>query len=171
MEEGELGLTDSAAKRGYLWRMAFAVILVAVVAAGLFGVFDPRHTTQDATGAGFRLAVEHPSQSRLGLPVRWEVEVSTLDGSPMPEQITLATTSAYFELFDENGFDPQPRSASNDGELTFSTFQTVPGSSTFSTSFDGRVQPSWQMGVEAVTALIVEGARVAEVTYETRLWL
>ncbi len=171
METGGLGLTEQAAKRGYLWRMAFAAVLVALVAAGLLGVFDPRYETAEATGGGFQLSVEHPSQSRLGLPIRWEVEVSTLDGSPLPEQITLATTSAYFELFDENGFDPQPESASNDGELTYTTFQTVPGSSTFSTSFDGRIQPSWQLGVQAVTRLMVDGVRVAEASYETRLWL
>jgi hypothetical protein len=162
---------EGPGRRGHRWRIAFSVALVAFVGLGLVGFFDGRQGVAEVEAEGYRLAVDHPERSRLGLPTRWAVEVETVDGSPLPSTITLATTSTYFGLFDENGFDPQPTSASDDGELWYVTFDTVPGSDAFSASFDGRIQPSWQWGQAATTWLIVDGERVAGVRYDTRLWL
>jgi hypothetical protein len=162
---------EAAARRGHRWRLVFAVALAAFIGVALLGVFDPHQAEVTAEGGGFRLTVDHPSRSRPGLPTHWAVEVETVDGGPLPETITLATTSAYFTLFDENGFDPDPSAASDDGELTYVEFDTVPGAARLSASFDGRIQPGWQRGRQAETWLLVEGEPVVGVRYETRLWL
>lgn len=157
-------------RRGYRWRIAFTVALVAFVGFGLLGWFDEQRSVAEVDAGGFVLRVEHPARSRPGTPTHWAVHVRSSDGSPLPSTITLATTSSYFHLFDENGFDPQPRAASDDGALSYVEFDTVPGAAAFSATFDGRTQPSWQRGQAATTWLIVDGERVAGVDYDTRLW-
>jgi hypothetical protein len=81
--------------------------------------------------------------------------------------VKVSSESDYFELFDENGFDPQPESESAvDGKLVW-TFSVPPGSSKLELSFDAFVEPDKHRGKRGSSSLVLDGQEVATVHYET----
>jgi hypothetical protein len=158
------------ARRGARWRALFAVVLVAFLVAAALNVFGVKSATVAAEGGGYSLEVTFAEVSRPGLATPWSVEVRTDDGRPLPEQITLTTTSSYLEMFDENGFDPDPDSSTTDAERSIWTFTTEPGSDVLVVSYDFRLEPGIQPAGSATTELLdEEGEVLVAVDYETRV--
>ncbi|MBA2313068.1 MAG: hypothetical protein H0V97_09760, partial [Actinobacteria bacterium] len=62
--------------------------------------------------------------------------------------MTVATTLDYFELFDENGLDPDPSAATVSGELLVWTFDPPEGE-TLTVALDARLGPAVQSGSTA----------------------
>ena len=57
----------------------------------------------------------------------------------------MATTSRYLDLFDENGFDPQPLTETQSADDVIWEFAPPPGD-TPAVSFDARVSPGRAVG-------------------------
>jgi hypothetical protein len=144
-------------------RVAIAVIGVFVL-LGVAGVFGARSGTASASGGGYSLVVTYPAVTRPGLAVRWSLEIRRRGG--LEDQVTLSTTSSYFDLFDFNQFYPQPSAETSDGETTILTFDTA-GGEIFRVILDGRLEPARQDGAAAVSSVLVGGRPVVSVRYRT----
>ena len=151
-------------------RRIFVVALCAFLLAGLLGLFGVRSRTVTATGSGYELTVTYASAARPGLAIPWSVEVKKAGGF-QGKTVTIATTAGYFDLFDENGLDPDPQSSRSAGEDIVWEFER-PDGDTLTIDFDARVGPSVQSlwPPEATTAVLEGKRRVVEVRYRTRVW-
>ena len=93
--------------------LAGCLALVVVVAlVGLLGVKSATTSTRMADGT--EVEVEYGRITRPGLATPWAITVNRPGGFDGP--ITVRSTSSYFDLFDENGLDPDPAAATQTGE-------------------------------------------------------
>ena len=136
-------------------------VVLALGAANLLGV---REATATASGGGFELSVTYASVSRPGLSTPWTVRVRSPGGFEGP--VVLATTPDYFELFDENGLDPDPRESTSTEEATVWEF-APPRGEILVVSFDARLEPAFHTGRSATTSVLVDGEPVVSVSYRT----
>jgi hypothetical protein len=126
-------------------RRAFVVALGVFLLLGALGFYGVRTMSASAAGGGYELSVDYASVSRPGLATPWAFEVRRAGG--FPDGVTVAVTSAYFDVFDENGLGPAPAEETTDGDLTVWRFAAT-ASDTLSVSFDARIEP----GVQLTTA-------------------
>ena len=132
-------------KRARAGRRVFVVLLGLFLLLGALGVYGVRTKTSTAAGGGYELSVDYASISRPGLATPWAFEVRRPGG--FPDGVTVAVTSSYFDVFDENGLGPAPAEETTDGDLTIWRFGPTT-SDTLSVSFDARIEP----GVQLTTA-------------------
>ncbi len=164
--------TDEARlRRSRNLRWVFLFALAAFLVCGALGLYGVRHREATASGGGYELTVRYVSVTRPGLASVWSVEVSTSDGAPFDGPVTIATTDAYFDLFDENGLDPDPATAKSDGKDLIWEFEPAEGASTISIGFDARIEPGVQLTSKRATTSVLDerGAPVATVSYTTRV--
>ena len=156
-------------RRVRLVRRLFVVCLTVFLLLGLAGVFGVKSTTVSASGGGYDLEVTYAKSARPGLAVPWSVEIRHADG--FDGDVVVSTTSSYFDLFDENGFDPDPESSYSSGEDIVWEFKKPKGD-TLTIGLDARIGPSVQSlwPPEATTSVLVKGKPVVSVTYRTRVW-
>ncbi len=138
----------------------FALVVIAAL-LGLLGVKSA--TTSMTMADGTEVEIHYARITRPGLASPWAVTVHRPGGFDGP--ITVRSTSAYFDLFDENGLDPDAAAATQDGEMVIWEFDPPPGE-TFRLSLDARIEPSVQWGRDATTEVEVDGD-VATLTYRT----
>ena len=131
-------------------RVVLGVLLVVVV-AGLLGVLGVRTTTGSETAGGYSLSVQHASVARAGLDVPWEVTVLSDDG--FEKTITLAVTGDYFDIYETQGFAPEPSASVRDGETLYLEFD-APEGDTFVVDYDAYIQPSSQRGASATVSVV-----------------
>jgi hypothetical protein len=140
-------------------------LFLAAAGTSLLGV----HTRDvSARAQGYELTVHYADRSRPGLATPWSIEVRRPGG--FDEPITLATSSSYFDFFDENSLDPEPTSSTTSGDFVVMEFDP-PDGDVLVVSFDARIEPAVQSPwpPEAVTRLIVDDEVVTEVRYRTRV--
>lgn len=147
-------------------RRGFLIVLALFVIAGLLGFLGVRTSTARTEMAGWSLTVEHATTARTGLDVPWQVTVNHPGG--FGQELTLAVTGDYFEIFESQGFDPEPSDETRDGHTLYLTFQAPPGD-TFVVAYDAYVQPSAQAGRDGTVAVMVDGEPVAATDFRTRL--
>lgn len=155
-----------AQRRARALRRFGLIALTALIGCAMAGLLGVRTRTVRAEAAGWRLAVTYGAVSRAGLATPWTVEVHRPDGLDGP--VTIATTADYFDLFDENGLDPDPASATWEHGRIVWTFE-APETGPLVVDFDARIEPGAQAGRSARTAVLVDGRAVVEVGYRTRL--
>lgn len=153
------------ARRARTLRRIFVGLLCTFLLAGVLGLLGVRTSTVAASGGGWELEVRYARVTRPGLAVPWSVTLRRPGGFDGP--VTLATTSAYFDLFDENAFEPDPESTTTDGERVIWEFSPPDRGDTMEISLDTRTGPNVQWGKEAVTAVLVDGEPVVQVDYRT----
>ncbi len=107
-------------KRARAGRRVFVVLLGLFLLLGALGVYGVRTKTATAAGGGYELSVDFASISRPGLATPWAFEVRRPGG--FPDGVTVAVTSSYFDVFDENGLGPAPAEETTDGDLTIWRF-------------------------------------------------
>jgi hypothetical protein len=147
-------------------RIAIALLTVFVL-AGAAGLFGTRTGTDSAQGGGYTVTVTHPTISRPGHAVKYEVEVTHPGGFSGP--IRMRFLSSYFDLFDENSFGPDPASATADGDYDLYEFDP-PHGDTFVVSSDTRIEPARQRGEKGEVSLLDDAGRpVVTVHYRTRI--
>lgn len=156
----------STVRRARNLRRVTIGILMLFLLGGLLGFWGVKTETKSASGGGYDMSVEYASVSRPGLATPWSVKVHRAGGFDGP--ITIATDGRYFDLFDENGFDPQATSEINDGEMLVWEFDPPEGD-TLNLSFDARIEPGAQSGGTGLTQVRVGGRPVVSVKYHTRL--
>ena len=140
-------------------------VLCLFLLGGLLGVFGVRTATKKATGGGYEIEVRYARVARPGLSVPWSVTIRRPGGFEGP--LVLTTTSQYFDLFDENAFEPEPESVTTDGERVIWQFTPPEQGDTLEVSLDTRVGPNVQWGSSATTAVLENGEPVVEVEYRT----
>jgi hypothetical protein len=150
-------------------RRVFVLCLTLFLLAGLAGLFGVKSATVKDSGGGYDLEVTYARSARPGLGVPWSVEVRHAGG--FDDNVVVSTTAKYFDLMDENGFDPDPESSWSSGDDIVWEFKQPEGD-TLTIGFDGRIGPAVQTlwPPKATTSVIVDGKRVVSVTYRTRVW-
>jgi hypothetical protein len=145
-------------------RRAFMALLFAFLAVGLLGRLGVRSRTTTARGGGYELTVTYGQVSRAGLATPWALEVHHQGGFDGP--VTVSTTSKYLDLFDENGFDPQPSSSTATPDVVIWEFDP-PDGDTLAISLDARIEPGAQSGHTGETSVLVDGKPVVTARYKT----
>lgn len=153
------------AVRARTTRRVFTVVLSLFLLAGLLGLLGVRTGTVSTEGGGYELEVRYAKVARPGLSVPWAVTIRRPGGFDGP--VTLATNSTYFDLLDENSFDPDPESTTSDGERLIWEFEPPEDGDTMEVSLDTRVGPNIQLGTSGTTEILEDGQPVASVTYKT----
>ena len=154
------GVATVLSRRGLL---ALLAVVVACGGVGLLGLH-----TSEVTGSahGYHLTLRYPAVARAGLDTTWQVRVTHPGG--FGDDVELAVTGDYFDIFETQGFHPDASKSTRDGSTLYLTFDPPPGD-TFVLDFDAYVQPSSQRGRRARVALLDAGADVVHVDYRTRL--
>jgi hypothetical protein len=161
------GLETRAQGRAAVWtRRGFLSLLLVLVVAGLAGVLGVRTTTAGDEADGWRLELRYAATARAGLDVPWEVTVRHEGG--FGKEVVLAVTGDYFDLYETQGFMPEPAESTRDGDTLFLTF-TAPEADTFVVAYDAYLQPAAQQGASGEVAVIEGGTRVASVDFTTRV--
>ena len=170
MSEGDSTLRDLRSldeeRSGVLGRRLAIGFLTLVVVAGASGWLGVRSWTARAEGSGYQLTLTYPRVARSGLDVAWELRLEHPGGFDGP--ITIAVSADYFDIFEFQGMHPEPSDETGDADFIYLTFQP-PDGDVFTTSLDTYVQPSSQIGRDAVAKAIIDGSTVAQVSYST--WL
>ncbi|MGI8686858.1 MAG: hypothetical protein ACR2MO_17505 [Acidimicrobiales bacterium] len=153
------------AVRARFIRRLFVVALSVFLLAGLLGFLGVRTGTTSAEGGGYQLEIRYAKVARPGLSVPWAVTIRHPGGFDGP--VTLATNATYFDLLDENSFDPEPMSTTSDGERLIWEFEPPDGGDTMEVSLDTRIGPNIQLGTSGTTEILEDGKTVVTATYKT----
>ena len=148
-------------------RRAAIAVLTLVVLLGATGWLGVHSSEVTATGGGYTVSVEYPRVARAGWDVPWTVTI-TAPGS-LPDELTVAVTSDWFDLFETQGLSPEPSKEYSDATMSYFVLDTPPEGTTMTFDFDTYVQPTAQLGKDADVWLIVDGERVVTLHYRT--WL
>jgi hypothetical protein len=154
---------------GSVWgRRLFLLALVLFVGAGVAGGLGVRTSTAMAVDGDYELTVDHATIARAGLDVPWQVTVTRQGG--YDEELILAVTGDYFDIFETQGFTPDPAAATRDATTLYLTFD-APQGEVFTLSYDAYIQPSSQRGNNgSVSVLGADGQPMATVDFDTWLW-
>ena len=134
------------------WVRRAALSLMALfVAVGLSSFLGVHTGTASAEHDQWGLTLKYPQVARPGLDVRWQATVTHPGG--LGKEVTLAVTGDYFNIFETQGFHPEPAEETRDGRMLYLTFTAPPGD-TFVVDFDTYVQPSSQAGRSATLAVV-----------------
>ncbi|GMA22625.1 hypothetical protein GCM10025864_03840 [Luteimicrobium album] len=152
--------------RPVLARRIGTVALVLVVVAGALNLFGLWTTTTTTSEDGWTVSVHYARIARAGLDAPWEVTVEHPGG--FGKDVELRVTTAYFDIFESQGLDPEPSDETSDGTDDTWTFETPEGD-TFEVAFDAYIQPSSHRGASDRVAVLVHGREVASTPFRTTL--
>ena len=162
--------TLAGLRRARVLRWVFTAGLALFLLVGALGGYGVRHGEVEAEGGGYELTVRYPTITRPGLASVWSAEVRRTDGAALEGPVVLAVDADYFAIYDENGLDPDPASATTDGERLLWEVEPAEGATSVVLDFDARIEPGVQLvGQEGTTSLLVDGEAVATVSYRTRV--
>lgn len=161
-------VTDDGSGRGALWgRRVFLALLLVFVLAGATGLLGVRSATVSASDQGYDLSVEYAASARAGLDVPLEIRVHHEGG--FGNQVVISITGDYFDIFETQGFTPDPSAATRGADDLQLTFDAPPGD-TFVVAYDAYIQPSSQQGRDAVVTVVDDGTPVVSTSLSTWLW-
>lgn len=153
--------------QGAWWRRVFLVLLALVVAAGLAGLLGVRDATASGQEDGWSLQLRYAAMARAGLDVPFVATVRHEGG--FDKEVTLALTGDYLDIYETQGFHPEPSGETRDGHTLYLTFDAPPQGDTLTVSYDAYIQPAAQVGKDATVAVWVDQHQVAPVRVNTRL--
>lgn len=142
----------------------FAVVVGLVFLAGLLNLPGVRSSTAEAAGEGVELSVFHGRVTRGGLATPFDITVTRPGG--FDEPVVVGVTYEYLALFDENGLDPEPASATTMGEWLLWEFDPPVGDR-LDISFDARVEPAVQRGKPGSVAVFDGEEELVRVDFRT----
>ncbi len=135
-----------------IWvRRGALTVLALVVAVGLSSYLGVHTGTASAERGDWGLTLKYPQVARPGLDVDWQATVTHPGG--LGKEVTLAISGDYFNIYETQGFHPEPSDETRDGRMLYLTFTAPPGD-TFVVDFDTYVQPSSQAGKSATLAVV-----------------
>jgi hypothetical protein len=149
-------------------RRGFMALLALVVVAGLGGLLGVRDATARASEDGWSLDAHYAGTARAGLDVPFTVTVRHAGG--LGDHVTLAITGDYLDIYETQGFHPEPSGETRDGRTLYLTFDAPPQGDTMTVTYDAYVQPAAQRGADATLAVWEDGHQVAPVSLHTRLF-
>lgn len=139
-------------------------LLFAFLVIGMTGRLGVRSRTMTVQGGGYELSVTYGQVSRAGLATPWSLQIRHPGGFDGP--ITVSAGSKYLDLFDENGFEPEPSKTTATPDEVIWEFDP-PDGDTLGISLDGRIEPGVQWGREGRTSVLVDGESVVTARYKT----
>lgn len=145
------------------------MLVLLLVVLNMSGALGVRTDTVTRTSGGYTLSLDYPATGRAGLDVRWRVHVQHQGG--FDKELTLALTGDYFDIFETQGFFPDPSTQVRDGTTLYLTFD-APAGERFVLDYDAYIQPASQRGHEGHLAVVdssTGGAELVAVDYRTRL--
>ena len=143
-------------------------VLVAILVAGLVGLLGIRSRTAEANADGYDLRVHYASIARPGVEVPLDIQVQRDDG--FTGEVTLAVSSSYLSALDAQSPQPEPRSATSDGDVVVLQFDPPPGD-TFAVSWEAQVDPAANMGRKEATIAVMGADGAPEVGVSIRTWV
>ncbi len=152
-------------RRARFGRRLFALGLTVFLLLGALDVYGVRTAEASATAGGDQLTVRYARVSRGGLATPWSVQLRRAGGFDR-DTVTLAADSGYFDIFDENGFDPEPLESRTDGDRIVWTFR-APVGDTLTVDFDARIEPAVQLERAEGTVWLVDGPLPLSVGFST----
>lgn len=162
------GLETPEQGRAAVWaRRVVLTVVSAVVVAGALGFLGVRGGHRAVSEAGWTVRLDYAQIARAGLDVPWEVQVTHSGGFDGP--IQLAVTGDYFDIYETQGFHPEPSKETRDGQTLFLEFDPPPDGETLVISYDAYIQPSSHRGAAGTLAVVDQGQRRAVVPFRTRL--
>jgi hypothetical protein len=144
-------------------------LLALIVLAALLGFLGVRSRTSSAQSQNgdVSLEVHYAQVARAGLDVPFEITVQRRGG--FDDDVTLAVSSSYLELFNRNAIDPEPSSSTSTSKEVIWRFDRPPGN-TLVVSLDMQVQYGRHFGRNGfVTVLDRDRNAIARTTFKT--WL
>jgi hypothetical protein len=163
--DGE-GLAEGSHPVAMWARRATLTAMALVVAADLLSLLGVHTSSVSAADNGYAVTLHYPSVARAGLDTPWQATVTHPGG--FGKELTLAVTGSYFNIFETQGFHPNPSAETRDGQTLYLTFTAPPGD-TFVVDFDAYIQPASQQGRTATLTVIDGGVRRVSVDFHTRL--
>jgi hypothetical protein len=158
---------DEGSHAGALWaRRVMLGVLALAVLADMVGLLGVHTSTATASRGGYTMTLRYPGVARAGLDVEWQVTVRHRGG--FGKALTLGVTGDYFDIFETQGFHPQPSAETRDGQTLYLTFDAPPGD-TFVVYYDAYIQPASQQGKSARVTVIDGGQPRVWIDYRTRL--
>ncbi len=155
-------------RRAQTVRRIGATLLVLFVLAGAMGLFGTKTGTTEAEAGGYRVEVTYPQISRPGHAVRFKVVIRHQGGFQDPIRVRMS--SQYFDLLDENAFDPDPDSQTTDATYSYLEYK-APKGDVFVISSDTRVEPDRQRGESGdVSVLDAQGVPIVTARFRTRIF-
>jgi hypothetical protein len=151
-------------RRARILRRLFMTALIAFLILGLTGFLGVRSRTTTVQGGGYELSVTYGQTSRGGLATPWSVQIRHPGGFEGP--ITVSTDSKYLDMFDENGFEPEPSKTTATPDEVIWEFE-APEGDTLGISLDARIEPGVQWGREGKTSVLEDGQPVVTAKYKT----
>jgi hypothetical protein len=142
------------------------VVLLVIVVAGALGAFGVHSRTTRTHENGYTLTVTYAQSARAGWDVPFRMHVHHPGG--FGKQLTIGISLDYFQMFETQGFFPDPDSAGNDGHVYQLTYDS-PSGDDFEMDYDAYIQPSAQIGKSANVEVTVDNAVVARTSLHT--WL
>jgi len=153
-------------KRGRLGRRAFLSVLTLFVLCGLLGLFGVRERQATVTDGEWTVTATYPGVTRAGLAVPLEFQITRQGG--FDETVVVRMTSDYFDLFDENSFEPTPSKEWTDDEYVYWEFDAPPDSQTMVIGTDTRTGSSVQLTQKkAELSVMVDGEPAVTVGLKT----
>jgi hypothetical protein len=147
----------------------FNVLLVLVCVAGAVGLLGGRTGTASATGHGYRLKLLYPRTIRPGLDALWKLTVVRKSG--FHGMVTIAVTASYFDLFETQGFNPEPAATTSDGRYVYLKFTARNHSNTLTVRYDSYLQPyvppTSLLANDATVGVVESGRWLAAIHYTT----
>ncbi|BAH48706.1 hypothetical protein [Rhodococcus opacus] len=147
-------------------RRAAVALLALIVAFGAVGLLGVRSGTAYAEGGGYALTLTYPRVARAGLDVPWDLTVRKPGG--FSEPVVIVVDSDYFDMFETQGWTPEPSAETSDALRTYMTVDPPPGD-TLTLGFDAYIQPSSQLGHSGSVSVSEKGVDVATLEFTT--WL
>lgn len=145
--------------------IAYAVVFGAVIAS-LSGFAGLRTREVTATNDDLTLTVTYAQITRPGIATPFEIAIDREGSATLPDELSVEVPSEYMDMFDENGLDPEPETATSDGTTETWTFR--PGEApTLVIDFDARLQPNIHSGRSATVSVSAPGSESVEVRLRT----
>ncbi|WP_344602503.1 hypothetical protein [Sporichthya brevicatena] len=153
-------------RRARAGRRAVLVVLALVVLAGATTLLGVRTGTASTTDGTWSLQGRYPQIARSGLDVVWQVRVTHPGG--FREPIRIAVNGSFFDIFETQGFHPEPSKTTRDDRWLYLEFDPPPGDE-FLVDYDAYIQGSSQLGRRGEVRLMDGERPRLSVTYRT--WL
>jgi hypothetical protein len=156
-------------RRRYYW--VTTGILCAVVLLGVADIFAPvlgvdsRTESVDAAD-GSTFAVEYAAVTRPALASPFAIEIIRPGG--FDQEIEIAISRPWIEVWDENGFYPSPSGETGDEHWVVWTFEP-PDGDTFRFFYDARLEPARQADIVGTVELRDQGDVLAAIDFETEV--
>ena len=132
--------------------------------APVLGVDSRTETVEAADGSTFE--VEYPAVTRPALASPFAIEIIRPGG--FDQEIEIAVSRPWIEVWDENGFYPTPSGETGDQHWVIWTFEP-PDGDTFRFFYDARLEPARQSSVTGTVELRDQGDVLAAIDFETEV--